>query len=397
MIFDKLFKSSEDVTTVEYSSIFDVLFEKENGCSYIYTLAEAHAIDLIAKTIAKTEIKTFEKVDKKIQANKGNLYWTLNIQPNPNEDGTSFKYKLIVKLLIDRHALVVKNESGKNTYLYVADKFTPSKGILFAKTFSNIDLRDNENNILSLRKDYNENNSIYYSLADSGLEKASLDFKNNSSQILKAAKKAFIQSNISKWRLKTPGNQPTMIDKETGKPISYDDYKKKITDGLLSEEEAIIMLAEQFELINLNKESGKNSSDYEKAVKQIGDSVANKWNIPLDVFYGSKTEKSTGTNDFITFAVDPYFKIIENGLNISLVGKEDYLNGEYVCFDKFNITHKDILESASGIDKLTGAKFSRNEINELLGLPRIDEDWADEHNLTKNYGKVEGGVENDEG
>ena len=26
---------------------------------------------------------------------------------------------------------------------------------------------------------------------------------------------------------------------------------------------------------------------------------AQKWKIPLDVFYGKKTEKSTGTNDFI--------------------------------------------------------------------------------------------------
>ena len=57
---------------------------------------------------------------------------------------------------------------------------------------------------------------------------------------------------------------------------------------------------------------------------------------------------------------------------------------------------KDIFENANGIDKQIGDGFSRNEINKFLRLPKIDEDWADEHNLTKNYGKMEGGANNEE-
>jgi HK97 family phage portal protein len=391
MIFDRLFQNSKG----EYVNILDVIFGSGDKCNYIYTLAEAHAIDLIAKTIAKTEVKTYEKIDKKIQSNKGELYWTLNLQPNPNEKGMNFKYKLAVKLMVDKHALVLINDVGRNTYLFVADSFKTDKNILYGKKFTDIVLADDEGNSLSINKTYDTSNAIYYSLENKGLSKASNDFMINASKILRAAQKTFIQSNTTKWRLKHPGKPLTMIDQETGQPISYEDYKKKITDGLLTEEDAIVMLSELFEVTNLNKDINKDSSDYEKAVRNIGSTVANKWNIPQDIFFGSKTEKSTGTNDFITFAVDPYFNLLEDGFNVSLVGKEDYLKGEYVGFDKFNITHKDILESASGIDKLTGAKFSRNEINELLGLPRIDEDWANEHNLTKNYGKVEGGVENE--
>ena len=36
------------------------------------------------------------------------------------------------------------------------------------------------------------------------------------------------------------------------------------------------------------------------------------------------------------------------------------------------------------------------KINKLLKLPKIDEVWADEHALTKNYENVEGGAENEE-
>ena len=269
----------------------------------------------------------------------------------------------------------------------------PSKDILYGKTFTDVTILDDEDNSILLEKTYNQNNSIYYSLRNSDLETASDNFKINTGKLLKAVQKNFINANTPKWRLKNPGGQPTMLDSETKQPISYEEYKKKITDGLFSEEEAIIMLSEMFDLINLNKDVKSNLSDFETAISKIGNSVAQKWNIPLDIFYGSKTEKSTGTNDFITFAVDPFFKLIEDGFNISLVGKESFLKGEYIAFNKLNITYKDIIESANGIDKLRGDGFSRNEINELLGLPKIDEPWADEHYITKNYGDVKGGAE----
>lgn len=186
-----------------------------------------------------------------------------------------------------------------------------------------------------------------------------------------------------------------MLDAETKKPISYEEYKNKITEGVLSEEEAIVMLSEMFELINLNKDNNKNLSDYKDKIEEIGNTVARSWNIPLDIFYGTKTEKSTGNEDFITFAVSHYFELLEDGFNISLVGKKDYLNGEYIRFNKFNLNYKDITSLANSIDKLTANGFSRNEKNELLGLPIIDEPWAYEHYITKNYEKVGGGEKQD--
>lgn len=69
------------------------------------------------------------------------------------------------------------------------------------------------------------------------------------------------------------------------------------------------------------------------------------------------------------------------------------MKGERIAFNKYAIFHKDILEGAAGIDKLISNTFSRNEINEFLKLPYIDEEWANEHNLTKNYANVKGGDE----
>lgn len=393
MLLDKIFKNEKN----EYVNIIDLLFGKDNAQNYIYTLAEAHAIDLIARMISKCEIQTFEKEKKsnKVKEMKGNLYWTLNLKPNFNDNGTAFIYKLITKLLTKGSALIVINKTSKDNFLYVADSYNCDNNILYNKTFDNIIISDNEGHSITLNKKYTSENTIYYSLKNEKLSIASENFKSNTIKILNAAQKSFIKSNMPKWRLKTPGGQPTMVDFKTGKFISYEEYKAKLLEGINSDEEAIIMLSEMFDLININDKNSKNISDYSSVIKQIGDAVALKWGIPIDVFYGTQTDKSNSINDFITTTIDTYFEFLEDGFNISLVGKESYLNGEYIKFNRLNINHKDLIDKASGWDKLISNGFSFNQLSNFLGLPEINEEWANEHYITKNYANVKGG-DNDE-
>ena len=391
MILDKILKNLNG----EYVSVFDVIFGKSNLENYIYTLAEAHAIDIIARTIAKCEIQTFEMKNNKIQENRGELYWTLNIQPNYIETGTKFIYKLLTKLLIDGTALILINQLSNKNLLYVAETYNSNNKILTGKTFSNITVGDDEGNSINLNKIYDSNNTIYYSLKNSGLKTASENFKINTAKLLKASQKSFIKSNTTKWKLKSPGSQFALKDAETNEVITREEYKEKMTEGLMSDEDAIVLLSEYFNLENLTQNNSKSLTDFEGIFKKIGDTVAQKWNIPLDIFYASKTEKSTGTDDFVTMALDVYFELLEDGFNSSLVGKQDYLKGEYVKFNRLNINHRDLIDKASGWDKLISNGFSFNQLSKFLGLPTIDEDWANEHYITKNYANVKGGAENE--
>lgn len=398
MILDRIFKNDKG----EFIDFIDVLTKSADSNNYIYTMAEAHAIDLIAKTIAKTELLVYaqeeektknKKKSSKLKNLKNDIYYYLNIQPNYNENGTNFMYKLALKLLLNQEALVIINEKKDRKLFYVADSFNTSNEILYGKTFSNIVLSDSRGDSITLDKTYNQENAIYISI-DNPEKSAKIEsFKKHIGDLAKVVQTKYKRANTSKWRLKKPGNQPKMIDAETGKEIEYKDYVKKITEGLHSDEEAVILLAEAFDLINLNKDVKESLGDYKDIFKIIGDTVANIFDIPQDIFWGNKTEKSTSNNDFITFAVDFYFELIEDSLNGSLVGLSSYVKGERIAFNKYAIFHKDILEGAAGIDKLISNTFSRNEINEFLKLPYIDEEWANEHNLTKNYANVKGGDE----
>lgn len=391
----KLFQNSKG----EYIDLIDIILDSGKAEDYIYTMAKAKAINLIAKTIAKTELLVYGKKDEKsnkIQNLKNDIYYMLNIQPNYNENGTEFLYKMALKILIDKESLILINNSRKRKFLYVADSFEASEDIMQGKTFNNIKLSDKCGNSLDIKKTYNQENSIYICLENNNVSLAEKNFRDKMADLFKIVQTKYKSANIPKWRLKKPGGQPTLLDAETGKEISYKDYANKITEGLFSDEEAVVLLSEAFDLMNLNKDNKESLADYKDIIKNMGDSAAGFYNIPLDLFYGTKTEKSTANDDFISFSVDIYYQTIEDSLNAGLVGEKSYIEGERVQFNRYAIFHKDILDSATGIDKLISNTFSRNEVNEFLGLPYIDEEWANEHNLTKNYANVKGGVKDEE-
>ena len=87
--------------------------------------------------------------------------------------------------------------------------------------------------------------------------------------------------------------------------------------------------------------------------------------------------------------------MLEDGFNKTLVGKKSYLNGEYIKFNILSISHKDLIDKASGWDKLISNGFSFNQLSKFLGLPTINQKWANKHYITKNYANVEGGEEED--
>lgn len=364
---------------------------------FIKEMAIEHAVDMIAKTISKSEIKIFRYDKKKGKVNEtiDDIYYRLNIRVNPNEEASSFFYRVVSTLFKRQEALIITSKAEKeNTlYLYLADEWEESKDIMYPKIYSKVVLTDLKSNSMLLEKIFNADDVIHLTLGNSKIKKIIDDFYIDFGKLLGISSKNYKMSNLMKWLFKVPGNQPAIKDPKTGEQITYEDYKKKITDGLLTEEEAIIMLSEQFDLNLLNSDKEKTSEDYRSLIKEVKDSIASAFGIPLDVFYGSKTDKSTGTDDYITFAVEPILEILEDGFNAKLIEKPNYLKGERIMIDKFKMKHFDIMDVASSLDKLTGIGFSHNDLRGFLGLPIIDEDWANEHNLTKNYAKIVKGGE----
>jgi HK97 family phage portal protein len=382
--FKGLFQADEE----KVGSYIDILLANKAKQLCVKEMAIEHAIDLIASTISKSEIKVFRlnKKINKIVETKDDVYYKLNIKANDNEVGTSFIYKVISKLLHEQEALVISNDS----LLYLADSFDKSPSITTRKIFSNIKLSDFDGNQFTMdKKTFNSDEVIYLSLAGSKIKKVIDSFYNEYGKMLGIAASSYKAANTRKWRLKLPGTQPKMLDPVTSKEISYEDYKKKITEGLFSEEEAIVMLADSFGLEQLGDNQSKTSEDYRNLILKWEDEIAKAFKIPLDIFHGNKTDKSVGINDYISLAVLPILEILEDGLNASLIKKDAYLLGDHIKVNRYKMKHYDIFDIADPIDKLLGDGFSHNEICGFLDLPLKDEAWANEHFITKNFGKAD--------
>lgn len=392
-ILDMLFAKSDRNQLENY---IETLFMAKQKQLQIKRHAIEHAIDLIAKTISKSEIQIYRMKKGKISKDDNSKeYYTLNVQPNPNKEATSFFYEVIKKYLDDGEALIVELDES----LYLADTFQVSTSVLLPKVYYNVQISDDHGNSIFLRKTFTSEDVIYLNLKSSKIKETLDSYYEELGNLIGIASSHYKLNNLSKFRLKIPGGQPKLKDPITEKELTYDDYKKKITRGLFDEQDAIILLSDTFGLEKIDFGSGTSSDEWSKLEKKWSDKVAMTFNIPLDIFYGNKTDKSTSTNDFITFGILPHLQIIEDGLNAKIIGKSNYLKGERIRINRLNMKHFDILESAVNMDKLFSNGYSHNEINEFIGIPRVDAAWADKHYITKNYENVdlalEGGDENE--
>ena len=162
-ILKKLFKKNEYSELLTY---VDFLIYAKKKQLLIKKHAIEHAIDMIAKTIAKSEIQMYlyNSETQKIERNQNNIYYyKLNIKPNPNEEATSFFYKVIKKYLTDEEVLIV----SINDNLYMADSFISSSSILLPKTFSNVQISDDFGNSIILSKMFKMEDVIYINLKSS--------------------------------------------------------------------------------------------------------------------------------------------------------------------------------------------------------------------------------------
>lgn len=392
-ILDKWFAKSDKSQLENY---IETLFMAKQKQLQIKRHAIEHAIDLIAKTISKSEIQIYRKKNGKISRNDNSKeYYTLNVQPNPNKEATSFFYEVIKKYLDDGEALIVELDGS----LYLADTFQVSTSVLLPKVYYNVQVSDDHGNSIFLGKTFTSEDVIYLNLKSSKIKETLDSYYEELGNLIGIASSHYKLNNLSKFRLKVPGGQPKLKDPITEKELSYEDYKQKITRGLFDEQDAIILLSDSFGLEKIDFGTGATSDEWSKLEKKWSDKVAMTFNIPLDIFYGNKTDKSTSTNDFITFGILPHLQIIEDGLNAKIIGESNYLRGERIRINRLNMKHFDILESAVNMDKLFSNGYSHNEINEFIGIPKVDAAWADKHYITKNYENVdlalEGGDENE--
>lgn len=349
------------------SKLKDIVFYKE--------LALYIAKSYIANTISKCEFLVYEN-GREV---RNELYYALNVSPNPNQSSSQFLNKLINTLYEKNEVLVVP----KGAELYIADSFLQEEKPLRENVFSNICIDDK-----AIGKSYKASQVFYFKLDDKKVSGLIEGLYGTYGQLMSCAIAAYKRSNGQKYKLVIDGMK-------AGDQKFAEQFNTTIKQQLQSFIENENAVYPQFRGTDLQTigtaATGTSSSDVVALRKEIFDIAAQAFKIPNSMMYGNITNMGEIVKVYLSFCIDPLADMLSEELTRKTNTFETWNGGKncVVC-DTSMINHIDILDVADKADKLIASGVCNiDEVRRVLSMRPLDTEFSQRHYITKNYANVD--------
>lgn len=314
--------------------------------------------------------------------------YRLNVKPNANQTATDFWKQAIYRMIKNREGCVLINTL--NHGIFIADSWQTDNSVQKSKIYSNIYLTVDDDTMV-LNQTYNAEDVVHLRYSNPKLLQYLEDVNTLNAQGWNVAINGF-KAKSSKVKVSIPAS--LKIQNEDGKPMTSNQYADEIAEKLSSDEVKAIVSSSGVDISMIDTKNGLTPNDIKVLKDEVFTNTAIALGIPKSVFYGEVSEKSDANNEFITYACEPVIEIINNAVNGSWLAQEEYFRGDRILLNTSRVKHIDVIENASGLDKLYQNGWNHNDILKLLGIPEIDEPWAYERRFTKNYSSdLKGGEE----
>jgi HK97 family phage portal protein len=350
----------------EYASlVFDI---------YVREMAFWSAVNLIANAVSKCEFKTYFNGKE----TKGREYYLWNIEPNKNQNSSAFLHKLIAKLYRDNECLVIE----QNGQLLIADSFNRKPYALYDDMFSQVQVED-----FTFSRSFTQSEVLYYRLNEANIRKLVNGLYDSYSKLIAYSMKSYQRSRGTKGVF-----QYDTIPVGTEERKAFDALINEKISKWLNSDAAALPLGKGQEWKELQHKTYSNEStrDIRAQIDDIFDFTARAFNIPPVLLRGDVQDTSKVVDQLLTFSVDPLVDMLQEEANRKRNGYEGFRQGTYLKIDTKCIKHVDLLSVATAIDKLIGSgSFCINDIRKAVGDEPINEDWANQHFITKNYETIE--------
>lgn len=337
-------------------------------------LATACAINMIANTIAKCEIRTFIKglPEKKEE------YYLWNYEPNQNENSSDMIQKFITNLCYDNEALIVEI-NGK---LYVADSFTRRKYAFYDDVFSNIVIGD-----ITLQKSFQAREVIYMQLnnldARQRLEGSYTSYGKTVAQAIRTV-------------LRTGGQKGILsIDAQTSAQPNFQQQLQELMDErfkpFFESNQAVLPLTQGYTYTDVTKnaQAMPTPADLNERINYEFEMAGRAYRIPKALMLGDVSDVEKITKNFLTFAIDPICEKFGEEATRKRYGANQFAKGNYIDVNTNCIQHIDIFEQATNSDKLlSSGLYCIDELRAKLGDTALGEEWSRAHYITKNYAEA---------
>lgn len=344
---------------------------------YLRELAFWTCVNKIANAISKCEFKTYIK-KKEV---KGQEYYLWNYEPNQNQNATSFMNKLIGKLYRNNECLVVE----VNNHIYVADSYSKEVLALKEYRFSGITFDGYE---LSETQEMSE--VMFFELNSENMRNLTNGMYETYSKLLIYAQDAYKKSRGKKGIL----NIGAIAQESENFDETFQELMSTHFKNFFESDSAVLPLFDGYEYQDIS-ESGKTySTESTRDIKSLADDIfeftARAFSFPPSLAKGDVQDTGKAIDELLTFVIDPLIKMLQQEINRKRNGYTGFKAGNYVKIETLAVKHIDIFDIATPVDKLiSSGAFTINDILEVLGKPRIEEDWANQHFMTKNYSKIQ--------
>lgn len=353
---------------------YDVIIAELGKTIYYKELALYIAKSYIANALSKCEYKVY----KNGQEVHDELYYLLNVEPNPNQNSSQFINKLINKLYDKNEALVIKHKN----YIYVADSFSIDEIPLKENQFTCVTV---ENHTFS--KPFKASEVFYFKLDDKRVKDLIDGLYETYGQLFNCAVSAYRRTNGRKYKLVLDNIQAG--DQKFAE--QFNGVIKTQLKNFIENDNAVYPQFKGTDLQDVSGNGNQNADDVLKLRKEIFDVTAQALKIPLPMMYGNITNMAEIVKVFLTFTIDPLADMIEEEFTRKTNTFETWKNTKsFVMVDTSLINHIDIFDIADKLDKvLATGIFSIDDLLKLLDRQPLGTELGSKHFITKNYADVE--------
>lgn len=344
---------------------------------YIRELAFWTCVNKIANAVSKCEFKTYYHNKE----SKGKEYYLWNYEPNQNQNAAGFIYKLIAQLYRKNECLVVEI----NHRMYVAESYIKEVYALRDHKFSGISFDG-----YTLQETLDMSDVMFFELNSTDMRKLMNGMYDSYSKLITYAQNAYQKSRGHKGILNIAG----VAQEQDNFNETFEELMSTHFKNFFGKDNAVLPLFDGYNYQDISQNAKTYSTESTRDIKALADDIfeftARAFSFPPSLAKGDVQDTTKATDELLTFAIDPLVKMIQQEINRKRNGKDGLEQGNYLKIDTLAVKHVDIFDVAAPIDKLiSSGALTINDILQVIGKPKIDETWADQHFMTKNYSEIE--------
>lgn len=345
----------------------------------IYVITE-----LIASIVSNIEFKTY---GDNAEETKKDMWISLNLHPNVNQNSTEFWMEVATRLLREGEVLICQIRDQ----LIIADTFTLEDKTVTGYEFTNV----YRHGYKFKEHKFKRKDVMYLRYSNWSAQRIMNNIMNGYSELLDVAHNKYARSSEEKGILK-------IAAKERGDPKfkeRFNALKEKDIKRFFGRGNQILPLFEGYDYLPSTSESTKKYSNEITDVKTLFEDAltrtAQAYKVPPGLIRGDVAGVKEAYTSLLTQCIDPIAHMISEEFTYQMHSVDQIKNGWAIEADTTCIKHIDIFDLASSIDKLIASGFlSIDEVRTKAGLRGLDTEWSRAHYMTLNYTTAESTVTN---